>query len=90
MRLLRALDAAGTLYAPERLHAVRIAAKKLRYGLELRATPRGLPVGSFAAALKRVQDVLGRLHDLAGARRPGARDGGRIATSRAAGSDGDR
>ena len=63
-RLLRAIDEAGTLYVPERLHAVRIAAKKLRYGLELTRDASGLPVGSLAASIKRVQDVLGRLHDL--------------------------
>lgn len=63
-RLLRAIDEAGTLYLPERLHAVRIAAKKLRYGLELTHDASGLPVGSLAASIKRVQDILGRLHDL--------------------------
>ena len=63
-RLLRAIDEAGTLYVPERLHAVRIAAKKLRYGLELTRQASGLPVGALAASIKRVQDVLGRLHDL--------------------------
>jgi CHAD domain-containing protein len=63
-RLLRAIDEAGTLYVPERLHAVRIAAKKLRYGLELSREASSLPVGSLAVSIKRVQDVLGRLHDL--------------------------
>jgi CHAD domain-containing protein len=63
-RLLRAIDEAGTLYLPERLHTVRIAAKKLRYGLELTRQASSLPVGSLAASIKRVQDVLGRLHDL--------------------------
>jgi CHAD domain-containing protein len=63
-RVLRAIDEAGTLYVPERLHAVRIAAKKLRYGLELTRDAAGLPVGSLVASIKRVQDVLGRLHDL--------------------------
>ena len=63
-RVLRAIDDAGTLYVPERLHAVRIAAKKLRYGLELTRDAAGLPVGSFVSSIKRVQDVLGRLHDL--------------------------
>ena len=34
-RLNQAVDAAGALYLSERLHAVRIAVKKLRYALEL-------------------------------------------------------
>jgi CHAD domain-containing protein len=63
-RLTAAVDEAGQMYAPERLHQVRIAAKKLRYGLEIAAG-----VGVAAAAprvrtLKRVQDLLGRMHDL--------------------------
>ena len=33
--LKHAIDEAGSVYLPERLHAVRIALKKLRYGLEL-------------------------------------------------------
>ena len=40
-RLLDVMTDAGHMYAPERLHAVRIAAKKLRYGLEL-ASDSGL------------------------------------------------
>lgn len=58
-----AIDAAGAVYMPERLHRVRIAAKKLRYALEL-ATEAGL--GHFrreVSALKRTQDLLGRMHD---------------------------
>ena len=35
IRLGRSVDRAGALYAPEALHAVRIAVKKLRYSLEL-------------------------------------------------------
>jgi CHAD domain-containing protein len=63
-QLRDAVDAAGVLYVPDRLHAVRIAAKKLRYGFELAAeagaTRRRLP----ARQLKAVQDTLGRLHDI--------------------------
>lgn len=63
-RLAAAVEAAGQLYAPEHLHQVRIAAKKLRYGLEL-AADSGLPAaGPLVRALKRTQDNLGRLHDL--------------------------
>jgi len=55
---------AGTLYAPEALHHVRIAAKKLRYSLELARDVTGAPVGSLLASLVAVQDRLGRFHDL--------------------------
>jgi CHAD domain-containing protein len=63
-RLRRAIDTAAGIYVPERLHDVRIAVKKLRYAMEVvrelsrsRATAR-------IRALKRVQDLLGRMHDL--------------------------
>ena len=56
---------AGAVYLPERLHAVRIAVKKLRYAVEL----GGRRVAATAAtptlrALKRGQELLGRMHDL--------------------------
>jgi CHAD domain-containing protein len=63
-RLREAIDQAGSLYVPERLHAVRIAAKKLRYVLEVAdeaAVPR---VSALIQSLKAVQGTLGRLHDL--------------------------
>lgn len=54
----------GMLYAPEPLHAVRIAAKKLRYAAEL-AGDLGLGVtAALVRTLKRQQDLLGRIHDL--------------------------
>ena len=63
-QLRDAVDAAGVLYVSDRLHAVRIATKKLRYGFELAgeagATRRRAP----AQRLKAVQDTLGRLHDI--------------------------
>jgi CHAD domain-containing protein len=63
-RLLGVMDAAGQMYAPERLHEVRIAAKKLRYGLEL-AADSGLPLAApYVRTIKRAQDILGKLHDL--------------------------
>ena len=63
-RLTIAMDEAGHMYAPERLHAVRIAAKKLRYGLEL-AVDSGLrQAAPHVRAIKRAQDMLGKLHDL--------------------------
>jgi CHAD domain-containing protein len=64
-RLLNtAIDDAGQMYGPERLHAVRIAAKKLRYALELAADSGAASAGPHVRTIKRVQDMLGRLHDL--------------------------
>ena len=63
-RLSAALADAGAIYLPERLHAVRIAVKKLRYGLELATELAGGKNGAGLKALKRGQDVLGRMHDL--------------------------
>ena len=62
--LRAALDDAGSLYAPERIHNVRIAVKKLRYALEI-AHDAGLArAGIHVRMLKRQQERLGRLHDL--------------------------
>jgi CHAD domain-containing protein len=59
-----AVEAAGDLYAPDRLHGVRIATKKLRYALELaRELGAARTLGSVRR-LKRMQDLLGRMHDL--------------------------
>jgi CHAD domain-containing protein len=55
---------AGLIYAPDRLHRVRIAAKKLRYALELAADGGTAAAGPLVRTLKRVQNTLGRLHDL--------------------------
>ncbi len=63
-RLSEAMDAAGHMYAPERLHAVRIAAKKLRYGLELAADSGVREAAAPVRTIKRAQDMLGKLHDL--------------------------
>ena len=59
-----AIENAAGIYLPDRLHQVRITVKKLRYALEIaqdlsrsRATVR-------IRTLKRVQDLLGRMHDL--------------------------
>jgi CHAD domain-containing protein len=59
-----AIDAAGRMYAAERLHDVRIAVKKLRYALELAADARIGGARPPVARLKRAQDTLGRLNDL--------------------------
>lgn len=59
-----AITAAGTVYAPVPLHHVRIALKKLRFALELKAEVARQPARREIAALKTSQDLLGRLHDL--------------------------
>jgi CHAD domain-containing protein len=53
------IDEAGTLYAPPALHEIRIAAKKLRYVLEL----AGEPSPGALRRLRALQSGLGRLHD---------------------------
>ena len=63
-RLRSAIHAAGQVYAPEQLHNVRIATKKLRYAMELIADARIAPVRPLVNTLKRAQETLGRLHDL--------------------------
>jgi CHAD domain-containing protein len=62
-RLRGAIEAAGALYLQERLHTVRIAAKKLRYALEVANEAAGVKSSPDVRALKHVQDLLGRLHD---------------------------
>ena len=63
-RLERAIEQAGQIYEPEGLHQVRIAAKKLRYALEIADESGAAPCGDALRVIKRVQDALGRLHDL--------------------------
>ena len=63
-RLEAAVEAAGQLYAPDRLHRVRIAAKKLRYGLELAAESGQAAAVPQVRLIKRVQEMLGKLNDL--------------------------
>lgn len=59
-----ALDNAGPLYVPERIHDVRISTKKLRYALEI-ASDAGVAASTpLVRVLKRHQERLGRLHDL--------------------------
>ena len=54
----------GQLYRPEPLHDVRIAAKKLRYMLELVQDVGLVAVTRRLRTLKAAQDALGHLHDL--------------------------
>ena len=63
-RLADAIDEAGQIYAAQALHEVRIAAKKLRYALEIANDSGAASCADAVRALKRVQDTLGRLHDL--------------------------
>jgi CHAD domain-containing protein len=46
------------------VHAVRIAAKRLRYALELTGELRLVRTASLVSSLRAMQDVLGELHDL--------------------------
>jgi CHAD domain-containing protein len=63
-RLLKAVRGIGPLYAPDALHALRLAAKKMRYTLEVARDGSRAPVGREIAKLKALQELLGRLHDL--------------------------
>jgi CHAD domain-containing protein len=62
--LLRAVKQCGTLYAPDRLHAVRIAVKKLRYALEIAGAADVLESEADLTALHQAQESFGELHDL--------------------------
>jgi CHAD domain-containing protein len=62
--LHEAIAEAGPVYLPERLHAVRIAVKKLRYALEIAADVAGERTTPELRTLERAQELLGRAHDL--------------------------
>jgi CHAD domain-containing protein len=62
--LKEAIDRAGTVYLQERLHAVRIALKKLRYAVELQVEFAGSDDRATLRLLKQNQNLLGRMHDL--------------------------
>ena len=59
-----AIEAAGALYAVDRLHMVRIAVKQLRYTLELIREFGRVPTRRLVTRLRWFQDLLGRQHDL--------------------------
>ena len=63
-RFASAIHDAGQIYAPDRLHAVRIATKKLRYALELASDIGIRQARGLVVTLKRLQETLGRLNDL--------------------------
>jgi len=62
--LREAVASAGALYAPEPLHAVRIAVKQLRYALELAFDMGALRSRRPILRLKAAQEILGELHDV--------------------------
>jgi CHAD domain-containing protein len=51
------------LYDPERLHAVRVATKKLRYSLEVERELSRSRAMARINRLRRLQDALGQIHD---------------------------
>ena len=59
-----ALEEAGPVYVPERLHVVRISTKKLRYALEIARDADVAAATPIVRVLKRHQERLGGLHDL--------------------------
>jgi CHAD domain-containing protein len=62
-RLAAAIQHAGGLYLADRLHAVRVAAKKLRYALEIERELKRSKSTARITQMKRLQDLLGRMHD---------------------------
>jgi CHAD domain-containing protein len=64
MGLRVAIENASSIYLPDRLHEVRIAVKKLRYGMEIARELRRSHATARIRALKEAQDLLGRMHDL--------------------------
>ena len=63
-KLRAAIERAGGIYLPERLHRVRIEAKKLRYALEVQRELAHSRSRAHLGRLKIQQDLLGRMHDL--------------------------
>jgi CHAD domain-containing protein len=64
VKLRTTIDSAGGIYLPDRLHRVRIAAKKLRYALEIQRELEGTRSTARLNRLKAQQDLLGRIHDI--------------------------
>jgi CHAD domain-containing protein len=62
--LRAAMENAAGIYLPDRLHQVRIAVKKMRYALEIAQDLIGSRATARIRTMKRVQDLLGRMHDL--------------------------
>jgi len=67
--LCDAIEHAPAVYMPNRVHRVRIATKKLRYTLEV-TQATGIRVDTDVMRdLRKIQDLLGRVHDIDVARR---------------------
>ena len=64
LKLRAAIERAGGIYLAERLHRVRVAAKKLRYALEIQRELTKSRSTTYLNRLKGQQDLLGRMHDL--------------------------
>lgn len=62
--LKAAIERAGGIYLADRLHRVRIEAKKLRYALEIQRELTRSRSTARLTRLKQQQDLLGRVHDL--------------------------
>jgi CHAD domain-containing protein len=60
----RAITHAAGVYMPNRLHSVRIAAKKLRYSIEIADDTGVVAATHIIPRLRKAQDTLGRLHDV--------------------------
>jgi CHAD domain-containing protein len=63
-KLRSAIEHAGSIYLADRLHRVRIAAKKLRYALEIQRELAHSRATARLTRLKAQQELLGRMHDL--------------------------
>jgi len=63
-RLRIKVENAAAIYLADRLHEVRIAAKKLRYAMEIVRDLSRSRAAARILTLKRAQDLLGRIHDL--------------------------
>jgi CHAD domain-containing protein len=59
-----AIEGAGAVYIPERLHVVRISTKKLRYALEIARDAGVTAATPLIRVLRPHQERLGHLHDL--------------------------
>lgn len=60
----RLIAALGVLYEPDHLHAIRIALKRWRYALEVFTELRRARPPAMLGELRRMQDALGKAHDL--------------------------
>jgi CHAD domain-containing protein len=61
--LQAAMERAGGVYFPNRVHAVRVATKQLRYTLELADATALWHVPEAVRVLEKTQDALGQAHD---------------------------